>query len=360
MISINRFLLCLSFVSLPAMAVEFTTFEYGFLSVGLLLCVLLIFYSLKLKPQAKAKLKYEQPAKKSGFSSTYFEKDTSAEDKKEFEVTSEEIVESTEGENTYPPESDGYVDSELDEEFIDDSGGAESSGENFGFADLDSDFEPEEDKSFTEPDLQLDNDDLDFKNNESIEMSETIRVAIEDAKRTASEAQQSVNEASTKTKSVLSDVESAYETIAEISQTSQELMEVVTNLKDNSSEIGSIIEVIQSIAEQTNLLALNAAIEAARAGEQGRGFAVVADEVRGLAQRTQESVKTIQSRVGGIQKEAEKTFDAMEKNSAGFSKVNEQISGSVETIKELVDVSGNAKDAVEEVTASLTQCADKI
>lgn len=103
-------------------------------------------------------------------------------------------------------------------------------------------------------------------------------------------------------------------TIYQIGILSNKLVEsetVVNDLAKDSETIGSVLDVIRGIAEQTNLLALNAAIEAARAGEQGRGFAVVADEVRTLASRTQESTKEIENIIGSLQSRTKDIVDLM-------------------------------------------------
>jgi methyl-accepting chemotaxis protein len=100
--------------------------------------------------------------------------------------------------------------------------------------------------------------------------------------------------------------------INELSNTINQIISAMNGLKQEAHDINSILDVIKSIAGQTNLLALNAAIEAARAGEHGRGFAVVADEVRTLAMRTQKSTQDIERMIQGMQNQVEEVVCAIE------------------------------------------------
>ncbi|MGY2436481.1 methyl-accepting chemotaxis protein, partial [Escherichia coli] len=105
------------------------------------------------------------------------------------------------------------------------------------------------------------------------------------------------------------------EAIAQIERLADEVArstDAMAHLQQESNKIGSVMDVIKAVAEQTNLLALNAAIEAARAGEQGRGFAVVADEVRSLAQRTQDSTAEISKMIELLQSRAAEAGSAMQ------------------------------------------------
>lgn len=183
------------------------------------------------------------------------------------------------------------------------------------------------------------------------EMSTTVQ---EVARNTAEAA-----EAARKAEGVAKDgALAATESIAGIGQLVIEVEQaagVIRNLEQESNSVGSVLEVIRGIAEQTNLLALNAAIEAARAGEAGRGFAVVADEVRTLASRTQEATQEIDGMIARLQSEAREAVQAMEKAQSGAQGNSDQVESLAES---LADISGAVR-AINDMNAQIATAAEE-
>ncbi len=163
------------------------------------------------------------------------------------------------------------------------------------------------------------------------------------------------------------EVEKGYHSINALVKEIDTATLLIDELAKNSSEIGMILDVIKGIAEQTNLLALNAAIEAARAGEQGRGFAVVADEVRSLAQRTQQSTTEIEAMITKLQLGANKSVEVMQQSKQSSENAASEMNSTAEIFEQInhlvqsvSDLSIQVSSATEEQTAVSTEVADNL
>jgi methyl-accepting chemotaxis protein len=182
--------------------------------------------------------------------------------------------------------------------------------------------------------------------------------AIEEVSRHAHQAADAANNANIETEKGNRVLEDAIGAIHSLSDRMDTAGQVIRRVETDSAAIGSVLDVIRGIAEQTNLLALNAAIEAARAGEQGRGFAVVADEVRSLAQRTQESTQEIQGMIERLQDGARQAVrsmadgsEEMERTVAQASRAGESLNAIAQAVALINDMNTQIASATEEQMA---------
>ena len=207
---------------------------------------------------------------------------------------------------------------------------------------------------------------IELQNDSSTQVAaamEQMTHQIHDVSSNAEAAEQAANDAAQNAstgKHVVAETITAIETLSANIET---VSRVTEDLANESQNIGSVLDVIRSISEQTNLLALNAAIEAARAGEHGRGFAVVADEVRTLASRTGQSTDEIQSMISKLQEGTRAAVDAVKASQTLSVSTVEQASSannSLNEIERLVSIITEMNSQIARATEQQTQAADEV
>lgn len=207
---------------------------------------------------------------------------------------------------------------------------------------------------------------IELQNDSSTQVAaamEQMTHQIHDVSRNAEAAEQAAKDAAQNAstgKNVVAQTITAIETLSSNIET---VSRVTEDLANESHNIGSVLDVIRSISEQTNLLALNAAIEAARAGEHGRGFAVVADEVRTLASRTGQSTDEIQTMITKLQEGAKAAVEAVKSSQALSVSTVEQASSantSLNEIERLVSIITEMNSQIARTTEQQTQAADEV
>lgn len=183
------------------------------------------------------------------------------------------------------------------------------------------------------------------------EMTATVAEIAKSAEQALEVATDAASQATDGEREVRETVDQVNNLAREVSQS----METIEGLQKETANIGTVLDVIKSVAEQTNLLALNAAIEAARAGEQGRGFAVVADEVRSLAQRTQTSAQEIETLVTALQNSAGNSVSAMGSSTTMASNTLERATATGKTIERIARAVEDSKQYNNQIATAAEQ-----
>ena len=204
--------------------------------------------------------------------------------------------------------------------------------------------------------------------------TQTVATASEEMSATSNDIAQNCHAAARSSQQASSAAESGAQVVAQTVQVMNRIAErvnatsrTVESLGERSDQIGAIVGTIEDIADQTNLLALNAAIEAARAGEQGRGFAVVADEVRALAERTTKATREISEMIKAIQSETKGAVSAMEEGVREVKQGTEEAAKSGSALQEILDQINTVSlqvnqiaTAAEEQTATISEITGNI
>jgi methyl-accepting chemotaxis protein len=172
-----------------------------------------------------------------------------------------------------------------------------------------------------------------------------LRRTFEERNREMARSLEMMNESTRKTAAIADAVAEAGATSRDAANVMHELVETIRTLDGVSGKIGAITETINEISEQTNLLALNAAIEAARAGEHGRGFAVVADEVRKLAERSNLATREIAQLVGNVQNETTRAVSVTQRGNVAVEHGRERAESATEALRAMMDDFAGASSA---------------